>query len=63
MDDPYFDDIKKIYKDIQNLKEKSFLTYCKIHNPLAEDKQDFILDLQKLEKLDYYTAMFNMNHF
>lgn len=63
VDDPYFDDIKKIYKDIQNLKEKSFLTYCKIHNPLAEDKQDFILDLQKLEKLDYYTAMFNMNHF
>jgi hypothetical protein len=63
LDDPYFDDIKRIYKDVQNLREKSLLSYCKMNNQSDVEKQDFILDLQKLEKLDFYTAMFNMNHF
>lgn len=61
--DSYFDDLKKIYKSLKNMPESSLLSYAKVKYPREEDKQDLILDLQKLERLDYFTAMLSMNHF
>jgi len=60
--DPYFDDLKKIYNNIKNLPEDKFVDFCNIKNKKEADKQDFLLDLQKLHKVDYYMAMKNMGH-
>lgn len=60
--DVYFDDLKKIYKHIKNLPENKLLDYCRIKNKREADKQDFLLDLQKVNKIDFYLAMGDMGH-
>ena len=61
--DSFFDDVKKIYQDIKGMSEKSLISYCRVKFTRETEKQDFILDLQKLEKVDFYVAMHNMNRF
>lgn len=61
--DVYFDDLKKIYNAIKNVPEDKLLNYCTINNPKEADKQDFLLDLQKIHKLDFYHTMKGMGHF
>ena len=58
----FFDDLKKIYRKVKNIPDEKILNYCKIHNPTEADKQDFLLDLQKIHKLDYYTEMQKLKH-
>ena len=60
--DVHFDDLKKIYKHIKNLPEDKILDYCRIKNQKEAEKQDFLLDLQKVNKIDFYLAMGNMGH-
>ena len=57
VENSFFNDLKKIYKKIQNIPEDKFLDYCRIHNKSEDDKSGFIFTLQKLHKLDYYMAM------
>ena len=58
----HFDDLKKIHKHIKNLPEDKLLDYCRIKNKKEADKQDFLLDLQKINKIDFYLAMSHMGH-
>lgn len=58
----YFNDLKNIYNKIKNIPEEKLLNYCRIHNVEEADKQDFLLDLQKLNKIDYYIEMKKMGH-
>lgn len=58
----FFDDLKKIYKKIKNIPNDKLLDFCRIHNKTEADKQDFLLDLQKLNKLEYYLEMKKIGH-
>lgn len=60
INDVYFDDLKRIYKNIKNVPENKLVDYCRIHNEKEADKQDFLLDLQKVNKLDFYDGMRRM---
>lgn len=62
VENDFFDDLKKIYNKIKNIPEDKWLDYCRIKNKSEADKQDFLLDLQKLHKLDYYVEMKNLKH-
>lgn len=59
----FFSDLKQIYKKIKNVPDDKLLHYCKIHNKSVSDKQDFLFDLQKLNKIDYYSEMQKLKHF
>lgn len=58
----YYYDLKKIYKQIKNLPDDKLLDYCRIKNQKTADKQDFLLDIQKVNKIDFYLDMANMGH-
>ncbi len=60
--DSFFDDLKKTYKKIKDIPDEKLLHYCEIHNESEADKQDFLLDLQKIHKLDYYFEMIKLGH-
>lgn len=62
INDGYFDDLKKIYKKVKNIPEDKLVHYCSITNKKEADKQDFLLDLQKIHKLDFYDGMRSMGH-
>lgn len=62
VDNSFFDDLKKTYRKIKNIPDDKLLDYCRIHNDSEADKQDFLLDLQKVHKLDYYTEMKKIGH-
>ena len=62
IDNSFFDDLKKTFKEIKNIPDDKLLNYCKIHKEAEADKQDFLLDLQKLHKLDYYIEMKKLGH-
>lgn len=62
INDVHFNDLKRIYKHIKNLPEDKLLDYCRIKNQDEADKQGFLLDLQKVNKIDFYLAMGNMGH-
>lgn len=62
IDNDFFDDLKKIYNIVKNIPNEKLLDYCRIHNKSEADKQDFILDLQKIHKLDYYIEMKKIGH-
>ena len=62
VENEFFDDLKKIYNIIKNIPENKWLSYCKMYNKTDADKQDFLLDLQKLNKLDYYIEMKKLGH-
>jgi hypothetical protein len=59
---PFFNDLKGIYNKIKHIPEDKLLDYCRIHNNSEADKQDFLLDLQKVDKLDYYSEMKKLGH-
>ena len=60
--DPYFDDLKQIYIDIEKMSEDRFLAYCRTKHKTDMQKQDFLLDLQKMDKLNFYHDMLNLRH-
>jgi hypothetical protein len=62
IDNDFFNDLKDIYSKIKNIPEDKLLDYCRIHNAKEADKQDFLLDLQKVHKIDYYAEMKKLGH-
>lgn len=60
--DNFFDDLRDIYHKIKHVPNDKLEDYCRIKNSKEADKQDFLLDLQKLHRLDYYESMKNIGH-
>lgn len=57
-----FNDLINIYHQIKNFKsDKEFLDFSQKEAPKEEDKQTFILDLQKMNKHGFYQDMKKMH--
>lgn len=58
--DNYFNELKKYYNDTKNMSDEDILRYCQKIAPDDSDKQDLYLDLQKMDKLDFYDGINKM---
>jgi hypothetical protein len=59
----HYIDLESIYDKIKDLDEKDTFTFIESEYPDPEDKQTFLLVLQRLEKIEFYNFMEVMKGF
>jgi hypothetical protein len=59
----HYIDLESIYDKIKDLDEKDTFTFIESEYPDSEDKQTFLLVLQRLEKIEFYNFMEAMKGF